>query len=304
MKKVLLILAAFLVICTKSYSSQAYNTILPINKCFFNHSQKSVPLNSETDIKKILCNHLKYSNQYNLDALKSLYADTYTNADGFNKETYFDLIKKTWDSYPDIKYGITIKNINIDSDNAIAQVSESATATTNSESGIVNKKGLLESASNNVYYFKKIDNKWLITSDYVLSEKTFLKYGSAQDIKVDLTAPCQISADTQYTSTLEIVPPKNSLIIASIGKEDITYPQTVSKEVFRKLPQDGVLQRVLKSNNKNINEYSVASFGITKAEITGTEIKVYVTGLGFIMTRINVIPKNEFIKVAENEQVK
>ncbi len=36
-----------------------------------------------------------------------------------------------------------------------------------------------------------------------------------------------------------------------------------------------------------------ASFGITRAEINkGTEIKIYVTGLGYVMSRINVIPKN------------
>ena len=66
-----------------------------------------------------------------------------------------------------------------------------------------------------------------------------------------------------------------------------------------------ILERVFKSNGQNINEYAVASFGITKAEIkNGTELKIYVTGLGFVMSRVNVIPKNEFIKVAENEKTK
>jgi hypothetical protein len=77
----------------------------------------------------------------------------------------------------------------------------------------------------------------------------------------------------------------------------------LAEEVFRKLPDDGALERVFKSNDKNINEYAVASFGITKARIINqSELKILVTGLGFAMSRVNVIPKNEFIKVADIEK--
>lgn len=301
MKKIILILTVLLIICSKSYATEADNIALLTKQGFFERPQQSTFLNPCAEVKKALYTHLKYANSYNFDGLKSLYADNYSNSDGLNKDVYFDLIKKTWESYPDIKYCIDIKNIEINSNIAIAQVIENVTATTNSKSGIVNQKGLLESTSNSVYYFEKINNEWLITSDHIIYEKTFLRYGSAKEINVDLTAPCQIPADTQYTSTLEIHPPKDNLIIASIGKENITYPQAVAEEVFRKLPEDGILERVFKSNNQNINEYAVASFGITKAEINkGTEIKIYVTGLGFVMSRVNVIPKNDFIKVAKN----
>lgn len=305
MKKILLILTILLIICPKSFAVEADNIALLTKQGFFERPQQSTFTNSCIEVKKALYAHLKYANSYNLDGLKSLYANNYANADGLNRDIYFDLIKKTWESYPDIKYWINIKNIEINSNIAIAQVVENVTATTNSKSGIINEKGLLESTSGSVYYFEKINNEWLITSDHIIYEKTFLRYGSAKDVNVDLTAPCQIPADTQYTSTLEIQPPKDSLIIASIGRENITYPQAVAEEVFRKLPDDGVLERVFKSNDKNINEYSVASFGITKAEVNkGTEIKIYVTGLGFVMSRVNVIPKNDFIKVAKNEKDK
>ena len=234
-----------------------------------------------------------------------MWTENYVNTDGLNKELYFDLIQKTWASYPDIKYKIEIKNIEINGNIAIAQVSESATATTNSKSGVVNEKGLLESISNCVYYLEKINNEWLLTSDHIIFEKTFLRYGSARNIQIYLNAPCQIKANTQYTASLNIEQPKDSIVIASIGRENITFPQTVAEETFRKLPEDGLLERVFTSNDKNINEYAVASFGITKAEISnGTEIKIYVTGLGFVMSRVNVIPKNEFIKVAKDEKTK
>lgn len=306
MKKILLILIAILTICPKSFAADEDNIALLTKKGFFNKpSEESVMLNPCEEIKRTLYTHLKYANTYNLEGLKSLYADNYINADGFNKDIYFDLIKKTWESYPDIKYKMNIKNIAINGSTAIAEVNEEAFATTNSKSGALKENGTLESVSGSTYYLENINNQWLITTDHISYERTFLGYGSARELGVKLSAPCQIPANTQYTSTLKIDVPKNSLIIASIGQENITYPQTIAEEVFRKLPDNGILERVFKSNTKNINEYSVASFGITKAEINGTrEIKIYVTGLGFIMSRINVIPKNDFIKVAENEKTK
>lgn len=301
MKKLFIILTAFLIFCPKSYAVDTDNIALLTQKGFFDTPHQTSSTNPCEDIKKTMYAHLKYANSYNLDGLKSLYAPNYTNVDGLSKDIYFDLIKKTWESYPDIKYKITIKDIEINGNMAVAQVNEGAVATTNAKSGLVNEKGLLESVSGSVYYFENINNKWLITSDHILFEKTYLRYGSAKDIDVDLIAPFQITAGTPYTSSLKIKAPKDNLVIASIGKENITYPQTIAEESFRKLPEDGVLERMFKSNDDNINEYAVASFGVTKAELNKpTEIKVYVTGLGFLMSRVNVIPKNNFIKV-ENE---
>lgn len=308
MKKTFLILTALCVVLTfssKSYAAESDNIALLTQKGFFEHSQQSNCINAYAEVRKALYQHLKFANSYNLDGLKSLYADSYTSADGLNKDIYFDLIKKTWASYPDIKYKIDIKNINIEANIAVAQVSEYAIATTGSKSGVVDENGLLESTSDSVYYLEKVNNDWLITSDHIIAEKTSLKYGAAKDINVELSSPCQLPANTQYTATLKIEQPKDSLVIASIGQEVITYPQTVAEEVFRRIPEDGILERVFKANNKNINEYAVASFGITKAKISkGNEIKIYVTGLGFVMSRVNVIPKNDYIKVVKNEKTK
>ena len=95
-------------------------------------------------------------------------------------------------------------------------------------------------------------------------------------------------------------------VIASIGQEKITYPQVNSEEVFRKLPESGILERVFKSNKDNFNEYTVASLGITRAKVveknSKKEIKLVITGLGYIITRTNVIPQKDFSKVKTNEQ--
>lgn len=303
MRKLILILTAVLIICPKVFATD--NIALLTQKGFFDTAPKASFLSPTEEVRKTLYQHLKYANSYNLKGLSSLYADKYTNTDGLTKNIYFDLIKKTWDSYSDIKYKIDIKNIEVNNNLAIAQVNESALATTNSKSGVVGQKGLLESASNSVYFLEKINNEWLITSDHILAEKTFLRYGTAKTTDVDLIAPYQLPSNTPYTTSLKIEAPKDSFVIASLGQENITYPQKVADEIFRKLPEGGILERVFRSNDKNINEYAVASFGITRAEINkGAEIKIYVTGLGYIMSRVNVIPKNDFIKVADNEKTK
>ncbi len=305
MKKFLILMSAVLILCPKTFAGEE-NIALLTKKGFFERPQTpSAFSNPYEEVRKTLNLYLKYANNYDFEGLKSLYADNYVNSDGFNKAIYCDLVKKTWTSYPDIKYKMEIKNIEVGTNSAVAQISECAYATTNSKSGVVNEKGILESNSNSVYYLERFGNEWLITSDHILSEKTSLKYGNAKYINVELIAPSQIPAGTQYTSTLQMEIPKESLIIASIGKENITYPQATAQEVFRKLPKDGTLERLFKANEENINEYAVASFGITKAEIkNGTEIKIYVTGLGFVMSRVNVIPKNNFVKATENEKAK
>lgn len=303
MKKIFLVLAMFLLISSSGYAQESDNITLLTKKGFFERHQQSVFISPCEEVRRTLLLHLKYSNSYDLENLKSLYADSYVNADGFGKDIYFDLIKKTWESYPDIKYRMDIKNIEVSDNTAVVHVDEYAIATTDSKSGLVNEKGLLESSSDSIYYLEKINNEWLMTSDHIVKEKTFLGYGSAKYSEPILTAPCQIPANTQYTSSLKLSIPKDSLVIASIGRENITYPQTVAEEVFRKFPESGILERVFTSNNENINEYAVASFGITKAEVTEKrEIKISITGLGFAMSRVNVIPKNEFIKTANKDE--
>ena len=112
MKKTLLILTLLLIICPKSYAGND-NIAMLTKQGFFEKQQSSSFLSPCEEIRKALFTHVKDANAYNLDGLKRRYAENYINADGLNKELYFDLIKKTWESYPDIKYRINIKNITI-----------------------------------------------------------------------------------------------------------------------------------------------------------------------------------------------
>ncbi len=284
--------------------TQSDNIALLTKKGFFDNSQKNSNSSPFEEIKKTFQLHYKYSNSHNLDGLSSMYADNYMSEDGFNKDIYFKLVKKTWESYPDISYKLTIKDIIVNENTAVVQVNECALAKTPARTDVVNEKGNLKSFSETVYYMERVGNKWLVVSDKILYEKTFLQYGSAKAINVNLIAPSQVYTGDSYTASLKVNQDKTSFIIASIGQELVTYPQTVAKEVFRKLSSEGTLERMFTANSKNLNEYAVASYGVTKAEVKdGKEIKIVVTGLGFIMQRVNVIPKNNYIK-ADNEKTK
>ena len=255
------------------------------------------------DIKKVIDQQSAYTNKYDLKGLASLYANNFVNSDGFNKDVYFKLIEETWKTYPDITYKTEIKNIEFSDNYATVFTNEVAIATSQEEIGDLTAIGELYSTSQCVYYLEKQGAKWLINSEKIIEETSTLKYGDARYINIELNAPKQIGANKDYTTTLKVDAPKDSVVIASINKENIVYPQTKSDDAFRKMPDDNILERVFLSNKDNVNEYAVASIGITRAEnYTDNQIRVYMGGLAFIMTRINVIPENKFIKLEDKKE--
>lgn len=256
------------------------------------------------DVKAVINQQTVYTNKYDLDGLSSLYAKDFTNSDGFNKEVYFKLIKETWETYPDIIYKTHINNIEFSDNYATVVVDETAIATSKETVGELSVIGELYSTSKCVYFLEKQGTKWVISSEKILDETSTLKYGNARYSKIELSAPKQIGANQDYTATLKVTAPKDSAVIASISKENIVYPQTKAEDAFRRLTGDNILERVFHSNSENVNEYTVASVGITRAEPTYTpdEVRVYMGGLAFIMTRVNVVPKNKFVKIEDESK--
>ena len=256
------------------------------------------------DVKAVINQQTVYTNKYDLDGLSSLYAEDFTNSDGFNKEVYFKLIKETWETYPDIIYKTHINNIEFSDNYATVVVDETAIATSKETVGELSVIGELYSTSKCVYFLEKQGTKWVISSEKILDETSTLKYGNARYSKIELSAPKQIGANQDYTATLKVTAPKDSAVIASISKENIVYPQTKAEDAFRRLTGDNILERVFHSNSENVNEYTVASVGITRAEPTYTpdEVRVYMGGLAFIMTRVNVVPKNKFVKIEDESK--
>ena len=301
MKKKLsvLLITALLFSVAASLPSQA--GILAVQKAKI--EQNRIKKSTYNDIKNVIDQQSVFTNKYDLKGLSSLYANDFVNSDGFNKDVYFKLIEETWKTYPDITYKTEIKNIEFSDNYATVFTNEVAIATSQEEIGDLTAIGELYSTSQCVYYLEKQGAKWLINSEKIIEETSTLKYGDARYINIELNAPKQIGANKDYTTTLKVDAPKDSVVIASINKENIVYPQTKSDDAFRKMPDDNILERVFLSNKDNVNEYAVASIGITRAEnYTDNQIRVYMGGLAFIMTRINVIPENKFIKLEDKKE--
>ena len=301
MKKKLsvLLITALLFSITSTLPGQA--NILTTQKARI--EQNRINRATYNDIKKVIDQQSVYTNKYDLKGLATLYANNFVNSDGFNKDVYFKLIEETWKTYPDITYKTEIKNIEFSDNYATVFTNEVAIATSQEEIGDLTAIGELYSTSQCVYYLEKQGAKWLINSEKIIEETSTLKYGDARYINIELNAPKQIGANKDYTTTLKVDAPKDSVVIASINKENIVYPQTKSDDAFRKMPDDNILERLFLSNKDNVNEYAVASIGITRAEnYTDNQIRVYMGGLAFIMTRINVIPENKFIKLEDKKE--
>lgn len=255
--------------------------------------------NDTREVKSLLNSQVRYANRNNFKKFINTYDKNYVNSDGFNLETYSDIVKDVWQSYDKIKYGIKIKNIEIKDDCAIVSLDETSSAIIPDK----NMNGVLRSEADSVYHLKKVDGKWKVTYDAVNSENTSMLYGDARDLNIKLTAPHEIEAGVEYTASLEFTPPENSIAIASIASDKVEYPQKQAKEVFRKLPDDNILERLFISNTDNVNEYIIASIGITKADINDLSIKLSLTGYGYQITRVNVKQKtvNEGIKKADDK---
>lgn len=244
----------------------------------------------EKDVKKVMLSQFKYANQGNFDKFISTFDENYVNSDGFNLEIYSELVKDIWSTYENIKYGVKIKSIKIEDDKAIVDVTEYTSANLPLTK---NYTGELASQSESTYYLNKTGGKWKVISDSVSDETTKMLYGLAKDMDIKLTVPNKVNADTEYTAALEFVTPKNMVAIASIAADKVEYPQPKTKEVFRPMPEDNILERLFTANNDRANEYIVASIGLTQTNICDLSIKMSLTGFGYIIKRVNVIPKNE-----------
>lgn len=245
-------------------------------------------VSDEKSVVKVLKSQVKYANKTDFNKFIKTFDSTYKNSDGFNLDVYSSLVKDIWKTYDNIKYNIEIQKVVINGDNARVELIETSEADI-SLSKVYN--GVLNSKADSIYYLKKIDGKWKVVSDKVIDETTTMLYGEAKDLDITLTVPIRIDANTDYTATLEFEPPQKTIAIASIASDLVEYPQKPTEEIFRALPEDNILERIFTSNNKNANEYVVASIGLTRTDITDSSIKFNLTGFGYAIRRVNVTPQ-------------
>lgn len=286
MKRILSILVLMLMLSPVSFAGEGFD--------FF----KLHVFNNDTrEIKSLLNSQVRYANKTNFEKFIATYDKSYINSDGFNLDTYSKLVKDIWQTYDNIEYGITIKDISVKDNVAKVEVTETSFAEVPAPAHL---DGVLKSESESVYYLKKTDGDWKVTSDKVLNETTSLLYGAARDLDIKLTAPQEIQAGKEYTASLEFTPPADVIAIASIASDKVEYPQKQAKEVYRKLPDDNILERIFISNSDNVNEYVIASIGLTKADVSDLSIQLSLTGFGYKIVRVNVVPeKSEDLNVKD-----
>ncbi len=282
----------------------------PANAGFVRNFKTKISVNREIKttrdaLKDVFKKQDEYTNNHELEKLSSLYSDKFINSDGFDKKIYFKLIEDTWETYPDITYTTEIRDIRINGNFAVVQTYETAYATTHEVSDTIDAYGELSSTANSMYYLQKAGSQWVIFAEQVLDEKSQLRYGDARFVKMDLNAPKIVHAGDEYSASLNIQLDDDETAVASIDTQEIIHPVGKPDEAFRNLSNQNQLERVFKANTKNINEYATASIGIAKAEPYDEQYsKVYVSGIAFLMTRINVIPANKFITLEEDNAPK
>lgn len=249
--------------------------------------------NPQKEIKKVLKKHNKAMADHDVNLVQSYYDENYKSADGFNLDDMKTMLEKTHQAYTNIKYKTKINNITAYDNWALAQMSDETYAKVYLDKDKKNKEkaGTLRGKSSYLVYFQKEKDKWKIVADEILMEETSLKYGVANKIDMELETPIFIENNENYDISLKMPnKPDDIIALASISREEITYPPADYNEKFRKIPETGDLERYVKANNKNLNEYALASVGFTKVSINEeiTKAKIEILGIAYIMKRINM----------------
>lgn len=240
------------------------------------------------ELKEFFENYGKLNNSKNLDKLMDMYDDSYLSADKFDKAKLKELASYSWKAYPNAKYDMKVLSLNSDYQNATVLVKETIEGESNSKVDYLNGNGYIESNALTVYYLKKFYTGWKIVSDYIIDEKTALKYGVAKEITMKIDAPPLANAAQEYSSIVRIDVPKEYIALVSINNEEITFPAQKAEEVFRTVKSDGIQERILKANSNKNNENAVASIGIAKTNITNKNVEVNIVGIAFLTSRVNL----------------
>ncbi|MBQ8669362.1 nuclear transport factor 2 family protein [bacterium] len=251
-------------------------------------------------IKQLFKTHNEYANKHNSAGLKPLYADNYINNDGFDKATYFKSIDETWAACEDLTYSTKILSININGENASVNVEESASGTITETIESVPVAGEIHSKAVGIYHLIKINGNWYISGETAITDESSLLYGDARFMNIEINSPAQVSAGEDYTIGVKVDADEDTFIIGSIDHDPVKYPPKTPKSELRALGQSQTLERIIKANTDNLNEYAVASLAISKVRTLGEEhYRIYMAGLACVMKRVNVVPKNNFIEIEE-----
>ena len=299
MKKILITLLLAFIALSPAYAGDV-STNFDITKIGFH---KRIDIDPQLQMRDMFKNYQKYLNSKDVDKFLSMYDETYKSSDGYAKDKLKILADTVVKNYPDMKYDIKIISVDIDVDNATVITKEKLSASVDSNIQYIKGKGYIDAESTNIYYLKRFSNEWRIVSDFIISEKTAVRYGLAKYVPMLIDAPSLVSPGQEYTAVLKMNLPDKYKALISIDNEPISYPEEQLPETFRGLKPSGIQERILYSNKENKNENAIASIGIVKADIKEDNINVNIVGLGFLSSRVNVLePKSDNFNIdAQND---
>lgn len=253
-------------------------------------------INDSIQIRMFLRNYNKALDNHNIEQIRSFYDENYKNADGFLVDDIIQMFEKTYNAYGKMKQKTKINSITSFDDYTIVQLTDTTSATVYPDKNKTKEKsGKLSGKSLYTLYLKKYNNSWKIFYDEIIAETTSLKYGVANKIPMELKTPMVIKNGEQYDLSLKMDKPDNIIALASLSNEKIEFPSSKYNEKFRKYPSEGELERLVKANNDNKNEYAVASVGFTKFSINeeATKARIEIIGMAYLMKRINMVNLKE-----------
>lgn len=288
MKKIFVIFALFLTAVTPVFADTNSNKTnnIDITQIGFH---KRLDTDPQVQMKDMFKNYQKYLNAKDLDKFLSVYDQTYKSSDGYGKDKLKVLAEAVIKNYPDMKYDIKVVSIDVDVDNATVITREKLYASMDSNIQYIKGRGSIDAESTNIYYLRRFSNEWRITSDFIINEKTAIRYGLAKYVPMLLDAPSIVAPGEEYTAVLKMNLPVKYKALISIDSEPISYPGEKIPETFRGLKSTGIQERILHSNKDNKNENATASIGIVKADIKNENINVNIVGLAFLSSRVNVL---------------
>lgn len=291
----LLILSALLMPCVQTPTNASL-----VSDRSYRAQQHKEEKRAVKEIKTLFDTHTKLANKHDIKGLDSLYSDRYINNDGFDKKTYFKSVEDTWESCKDLTYTLKVLSVNVTGEYATVNVEETATGTVYETMDFAAVAGEIHSKSTGIYHLEQINGRWFIAGETSLSDESSLLYGDARFMNIEIQAPAQVSSGETYTTTVRIDADENTFILGSIDHDPVTYPANPPKTDLKPVPQSRILERLIKANTQNLNEYTITSLAISKVKNQGNgNFKVYMSGLACIMKRVNIIPKNEFIKIED-----
>lgn len=261
--------------------------------------------NPKSEAKQFLKAHNTALKNHDIEKIKGFYDESYVSSDGFNLTDMAEMLEKTYDAYSNIKYKTKIHSIKASDSWAVAFMSDETNAKVYPEGKkLRSKTGYLNGTSSYIVYLKKENGTWKIIYDDILTEETKLTYGIARKINMELSTPIFIQKGKDYDVSLKMKKPENIFALGSISREEISYPIKDYKESFRRIPQSGDLERLVTANNKNLDEYAVASVGFTKVSINKEEnkAKIEILGMAHIMKRINMEKPKKNEMLVENKK--